>query len=498
MLTCVGTLGTKGNTQGVIPNLTESYSSSADPPEAAIPLCTLKSFPYKAEHCVSWGKDIFEQIFNSDIQTLKAGLVDGGDQAENWLLGLSNDDLVRVWENLKLLSERSSHTEAKLNALKWSLSKFYQFFDHDVSKLLLKHPPDSLEEEEDGRPGRLFWGGSRKLPSPINFNLSDPLHKDFVIHAAIIKNRGLGISGYVTAVDRPPSEEYSAYEEALSVLLATAYTPDVFDQPPTTAQLLVNDCKERIESVLSATPLLRPEEFDKDNLDLGHVALVAAASNLRCRIYSIREIENNLEIRRIAGNIVPALATTTALVAGLVSLELIKIASERIIRRQRGAVEVHAHSSSSNQQELSKNNVGVSSDSEDPELSDKPLTWKDIIAGIVNRPRKKYKLPGVPWWRRQTEKEPQKDREEVAVSDSLYETERDGDGDGERILKRFRNSFVNLARPILSFAEPVPAERFSILHGDKKKREQFTIWDHIEVVLAPLTPYRQRKLLCFF
>ena len=32
--------------QVVIPFVTESYASSADPPEEALPLCTLKSFPY--------------------------------------------------------------------------------------------------------------------------------------------------------------------------------------------------------------------------------------------------------------------------------------------------------------------------------------------------------------------------------------------------------------------------------------------------------------------
>ncbi|XP_021237426.1 ubiquitin-activating enzyme E1 Y-like, partial [Numida meleagris] len=45
-----GTLGTKGNVQVVVPFLSESYSSSQDPPEKAIPICTLKNFPNAIEH----------------------------------------------------------------------------------------------------------------------------------------------------------------------------------------------------------------------------------------------------------------------------------------------------------------------------------------------------------------------------------------------------------------------------------------------------------------
>jgi ubiquitin-activating enzyme E1 len=50
-----GTLGTKGNTQVVIPFVSESYGSSQDPPEKQTPSCTLKSFPNVIQHCIEVG-----------------------------------------------------------------------------------------------------------------------------------------------------------------------------------------------------------------------------------------------------------------------------------------------------------------------------------------------------------------------------------------------------------------------------------------------------------
>lgn len=47
----------------VLPHLTASYGASRDPPDDAIPVCTLKTFPYVIEHCVQWGRDVFEGEF---------------------------------------------------------------------------------------------------------------------------------------------------------------------------------------------------------------------------------------------------------------------------------------------------------------------------------------------------------------------------------------------------------------------------------------------------
>ncbi len=62
---------------------------------------------------------------------------------------------------------------------------------------------------------------------------------------------------------------------------------------------------------------LSPLQFEKDDDSNGHVDFVASASALRARMYSI-EPADRLKTKRIAGKIIPAIATATAAVAGLV------------------------------------------------------------------------------------------------------------------------------------------------------------------------------------
>lgn len=58
-----GTLGTKCNSQIIVPKFTQSYGDSQDPQEEGIPLCTLKNFPYQIEHTIQWARDYFEGTF---------------------------------------------------------------------------------------------------------------------------------------------------------------------------------------------------------------------------------------------------------------------------------------------------------------------------------------------------------------------------------------------------------------------------------------------------
>lgn len=64
-------------------------------------------------------------------------------------------------------------------------------------------------------------------------------------------------------------------------------------------------------------------EFEKDDDNNFHIDFIHAAANLRARNYKIVECDQG-KTKMIAGKIIPAIATTTAMITGCVSTEIYK------------------------------------------------------------------------------------------------------------------------------------------------------------------------------
>jgi len=456
-----GTLGTKGNTQVIVPHLTESYSSSADPPDDAIPLCTLKSFPYQPDHCVSWAKSVFEDRFIKDVQLVQHLLdllsrcddrqvIDDTVAAETrrWLGDLSEVDHRNLLNTLRYFP----WTDRQL--LRWSLDDFDSLYRRDVELLLADHPADEADEG-----GAQFWGGSRRLPRPIDrFDCDDEEHRNFVLRSAVIRSRVYRLNSNndtftFTEFDDILKQFIGSSDALVHHQRESMVRPNGSLSPSLDETLaIIADLWSEWEgrSVIIKEGLfserLHPEAFEKDDTSLGHVALLSAMANLRCRVYSLPELDA-LQVQKVAGSIIPALATTTALISGLVTIEIIKVAQERVLYKRQLA------------EKADKASV--------PQKKGRKWTQMRAIRQYLLQSYRSS--PQVSSAARPTDR---------GHLDKSYLTRHK-----DRLLRLFRNSFVNLARPMIAHAQPSECANhpFPVAAHHGSSDERFNLWDTIEV-----------------
>lgn len=181
-----GTLGTKGNTQVVVPFLTESYSSSRDPPEESIPICTLKNFPNKIEHTIQWARDLFEGLFAQGPHEVNSYIT-----SPTYLVDLAKSQNTQL-ETLKTVKANLVDDKPLTfdECVAWARRLFESEFNNNIAQLIFTFPPDSLTSQ-----GTKFWSGTKRAPNPIKFDPSDDAHVDFIVAAANLRAFNYNLQG---------------------------------------------------------------------------------------------------------------------------------------------------------------------------------------------------------------------------------------------------------------------------------------------------------------
>ncbi|GAB1318732.1 E1 ubiquitin-activating protein [Madurella fahalii] len=317
-----GTLGTKGNTQVVVPRVTESYSWTHDPPEQSFPMCTLRSFPNRIEHTIAWARELFESSFVTPARTANLYLTQ-----PNYLKVVmeENDDKKGILETLAdyLKNERALGFE---DCVQWARMLFEKHYNNAIQQLLFLFPKD--EGTSTGTP---FWSGPKRAPDPIKFDVENPTHFAFIEAATNLHafNYNINLKG----------KTKQDYIRALDAMIIPDFSPDPNvkirasdnDPDPNAGRSAFSDGQE-LQNLMNKLPdpkslagfKLTPVEFEKDDDTNFHIDFITAASNLRAENYKIPPADRH-KTKFVAGNIIPAIATTTALVTGLVVLELYKL-----------------------------------------------------------------------------------------------------------------------------------------------------------------------------
>ncbi|KAH9489750.1 SUMO-activating enzyme subunit 2-A [Bulinus truncatus] len=264
-----GTAGYLGQVTVIKKKLTECYECQPKPTQKTFPGCTIRNTPSEPVHCVVWAKHLFNQLFGEDDpdQDVSPDTEDPELAADAGQAALSTEAKKDAVGGIERKSTRAWAMDNDYDAEKL----FNKLFRDDIKYLL------SMET---------LWK-KRRPPQPLDFN--DLPGKDEVISTGVMRDQRV----------------WSVQECA-----------DVF-----------SNCLNALKQELNCKGDGGTLAWDKD--DHNAMDFVASVTNIRAHIFGI-PLKSKFDIKSIAGNIIPAIATTNAVIAGLIVMEALKILSGNI------------------------------------------------------------------------------------------------------------------------------------------------------------------------
>ena len=320
-----GTLGTKSNHEVILPFRTSTYNDAKedDSNENQIAMCTLRSFPYLPIHCIEFAKQAyFSDYFEFGPDQYETFRQDKGTFFEQL-------DAMDAGEQFRSLSQIQAFIDMQKEAggkIDFSICVGIAFKrmmeDFRTSILNLCHSADAMEKSS----GKKFWTGTKRRPRPVDWNDPIPELMEYLYATA-----GLYASVWKIECVRDRTEfealvntlnlqqpEWSAPSE--NVNLSEGDDEEGGDSGEQTEKL-----KADLYSVdTSNLQPANPQDFEKDDDTNFHIDFLTVATNLRSWNYDIKASPRH-KVKVTAGRIIPALATTTAMVCGLVDIEFCKL-----------------------------------------------------------------------------------------------------------------------------------------------------------------------------
>ena len=298
-----GTEGVKANSDIYIPNKTICLNDLDFESKKIIPMCTLKNFPTEIEHCIEWSKNIFNEIFFGYIKDIKLIIEDLSKFYYLLEEEKNTDELYLKIEIFKCLLDILKNPN-NFMIIKLEVFVFNYYFDFKIKKLLKEYENQSYVFEYN------------RKPSSINIDFNDEdnnlYFKSFysILSDIINSNKDYELKEIISIVNQISLniEVESFDKNKLIEGLKSIITKDVKQN-----SLLI----EKIKS-------LKPMIFEKDSDENNHINFMLAISNLRAKNYNIKKT-NFLRVKEIAGNIIPAIASTTAAITGLNCLQIYEI-----------------------------------------------------------------------------------------------------------------------------------------------------------------------------
>ena len=264
-----GTQGYLGQAFVIKKQVTECFECQPKPVQKQFPICTIRSTPDKPVHCVVFAKELHKLLLG-DAKTsylYEDNSITEMEPSETTTMGPES-----VY--MHYVEDRPTVPTDKHTAEVWARNIFKAIFYDEILKRL-EIAPD-------------VYKTAAHPPKPLN--LSEIEHEDIST-----------TSSTTTPTTGLRDQRILSLKESAALFISS----------------LVGYLTDPSLAVSMGTL-----EFSKDNpRDLD---LVTACTNLRAYTFTI-PMQSRFDVKSIAGNIIPAIATTNAIVAGLEVLEAIKI-----------------------------------------------------------------------------------------------------------------------------------------------------------------------------
>jgi ubiquitin-activating enzyme E1 len=245
-------------------------------------------------------------------------------------LSLPGAQPLEILESVKrcLIDDRPKDIQ---DCIRWARLLWEDSFNNTIQQLLFNFPEDQLTSS-----GQRFWSAPKRCPGAMTFALDNPICIDFVYSAANLRAEMYGlqqnrdrdqVAQLAMAVEVPVFTPRSGVRIAVTDAEAQMHSGNVDGNRLDELRTAITQAMDAIRADGSQVKIT-PIEFEKDDDNNLHMDFICAASNSRATNYSI-PIADKLKSKLIAGKIIPAIATTTSVVSGLVCIELIKLSHEK-------------------------------------------------------------------------------------------------------------------------------------------------------------------------
>eukprot|EP00551_Chaetoceros_affinis_P010624 CAMPEP_0203670400 /NCGR_PEP_ID=MMETSP0090-20130426/6481_1 /ASSEMBLY_ACC=CAM_ASM_001088 /TAXON_ID=426623 /ORGANISM="Chaetoceros affinis, Strain CCMP159" /LENGTH=605 /DNA_ID=CAMNT_0050535251 /DNA_START=1 /DNA_END=1818 /DNA_ORIENTATION=- len=276
---------------------TECYECQEKPTQKVYPICTIRSTPSMPVHTIVWAKELYKLFFGPKVEESMLFEDQSGDEKSTYMdlvmelrshLGLTEEESEGANTNTNTKEEQDKDKDAALAKLKEIAGKVIVALYHtEIQKQLDMDRFKTAQKVPTSIPAEMIQDITNNTCSE-NSSKYEPMTKK---------------QSY-KQTDIPSKEE--CVTEVISCITDAA-------------------------SMLSSGEKLL-SEFDKD--DKLAMRLVTFASNLRSYVFGIEPIQSYYSAKGIAGNIIPAIATTNAIVAGLQVLSAFQVLKKQLEKKE--------------------------------------------------------------------------------------------------------------------------------------------------------------------